>query len=72
MAECEDELLKIVHELCSMTYAWCVLPNHYHLLLKTERIKDVRQALALFHGCSSYRWNGQDTGQRAKGLVQLF
>jgi hypothetical protein len=32
MAECEDELLRVVHELCSETYAWCVLPNHYHLL----------------------------------------
>ena len=33
-----------MHELCSVTYAWCVLPNHYHLLLKTERIKDLRHS----------------------------
>ena len=46
MAECEDELLRVVHELRSETYAWCILPNHYHLLLKTERIKDLRHALA--------------------------
>ena len=72
MAECEDELLKIVHELCSETYAWCVLPNHYHLLLKTERIKDLRQALALSHGRSSYRWNGEDTARGRKVWFNCF
>ncbi len=72
MTECEDELLKVVHELCSATYAWCVLPNHYHLLLKTERIKDVRQALALFHGRSSYRWNGEDTARGRKVWFNCF
>ena len=72
MTECEDELLKIMHELCSMTYAWCVLPNHYHLLLKTERIKDVRQALALLHGRSSYGWNGEDTARGRKVWFNCF
>jgi len=38
MAECKDELLRVTRELCSEIYAWCVLPNHYHWLLKTERI----------------------------------
>jgi REP-associated tyrosine transposase len=72
MAECEDELLKLMHELCSVTYAWCVLPDHYHLLLKTERIKDLRQALALFHGRSSYRWNGEDTARGRKVWFNCF
>ena len=72
MAECEDELLRIVHELCSMTYAWCVLPNHYHLLLKTERIKDLRHSLGLFHGRSSYRWNGEDAARWRKVWFNCF
>jgi len=72
MTECEDELLKVMHELGSRTYAWCVLPNHYHLLLKTERIKDVRNALAQFHGRSSYRWNGEDTVRGRKVWFNCF
>jgi REP-associated tyrosine transposase len=72
MTECEDELLKVVHELCSATYAWCVLPNHYHLLLKTERIKDVRRALAQLHGRSSYCWNSEDTARGRKVWFNCF
>ena len=36
MSQCEDELLKIASELCSVTYSWCVLPNHYHLLVTPD------------------------------------
>jgi putative transposase len=72
MTECEDDLLKVMHELCSATYAWCVLPNHYHLLLKTERIKDLRHALARLHGRSSYRWNGEDAARGRKVWFNCF
>ncbi|HSQ25137.1 MAG TPA: hypothetical protein VLN44_12020, partial [Pyrinomonadaceae bacterium] len=29
-------------------YAWCVLPNHYHLLLQTDRLKELRADLENF------------------------
>src|SRR5947207_981414 len=39
MTECESEVLRICDELSSRIYAWCILPNHVHVLVKTERIK---------------------------------
>jgi putative transposase len=60
MTECESEALKTCRDFCSAIYAWCVLPNHYHILLRTERIGDLRGGLGRFHGRSSFKWNGED------------
>jgi putative transposase len=40
--------------------AWVVLPNHYHLLVKTENLKELGKALGLVHGRTSRRWNAED------------
>jgi putative transposase len=60
MTECESEILNLFHEFCFRVYAWCVLPNHYHVLVRTERIKELRKSIGQFHGRSSYKWNGED------------
>src|SRR5882762_774005 len=60
MTECESEILSIFCEFCSRLYAWCVLPNHYHALVRTERIKELRQSIGQFHGPASFKWNGED------------
>jgi putative transposase len=39
MSECEEEILSICQQPGCEIYAWCVLPNHYHLLLKCEAIR---------------------------------
>ena len=41
-------------------FAWCILPNHYHVLLETAQLKLLTKELGLFHGRSSYKWNGED------------
>ena len=45
---------------CRNTHAWCVLPNHYHLLVDTERIPDLLKALGRLHGSTSRSWNLAD------------
>lgn len=60
MAECESELIEICSESSSKLYAWCVLPNHYHLLLCTAAVRKLLSRLGKFHGSSSFRWNGED------------
>src|SRR4051812_30427044 len=59
MTECEAEVLNICHEFCTRIYAWCILPNHYHALVRSERIKELRRSIGEFHGRSSYQWNGE-------------
>jgi putative transposase len=60
MAECESELIEICNGSGSKLYAWCILPNHYHLLLRTSVLKELLAVLGKFHGASSFRWNGED------------
>ncbi|MBP6824169.1 MAG: transposase [Acidobacteria bacterium] len=65
MAKCESDLLELHQQYCSEIYAWCLLPNHYHWLVKTDRITELLKELGKFHGRSSYFWNGED-GRRGR------
>ena len=60
MSECEEEILEVCRKGSLEIYAWCILPNHYHILLKTAEIKELRNEIGRFHGRSSFRWNGED------------
>ena len=60
MSECEREVLDTCRKFGSETYAWCILPNHYHVLVRTSDVEALRHALGQFHGRSSFTWNGED------------
>jgi len=72
MTECESEVLRICDEFSSRIYAWCILPNHYHVLVKTERIKEPRRKLGQFHGRSSFEWNRTDNRRGRKVWYNCF
>src|SRR5207249_9936561 len=42
MTECESVLLEVCASLATNIYAWCVLPNHYHLLVQTDWLIELR------------------------------
>ena len=65
MTECESTVLQVCRELTAETYAWSILPNHYHVLLKTGCVAELRHRLGRFHGRSSFLWNGED-GERGR------
>jgi putative transposase len=46
--------------------AWCVLPNHYHLLIRTGDIKQTVNQLGRLYGRTSYRWNGEEEARGRK------
>jgi len=47
--------------------AWCVLPNHYHLLAEMDGPLDTLTAgLGKLHGRSSYFWNAEDNARGRK------
>lgn len=60
MTECEEEILAVCQKHSSEIYAWCILPNHYHILLKTGEIKALRNEIGKFNGRSSLKWNNAD------------
>jgi putative transposase len=60
LSDCEVRLLTACEKHCTAIHAWCILPNHYHLLIRTAVIKLLRKELGLFHGRSSFEWNQED------------
>jgi len=46
--------------------AWCILPNHYHLLVKTANILGFLQSLGAIHGRFSFQWNGEESKRGRK------
>jgi len=71
MTECEAALSSLCHDRATHVYAWCILPNHYHLLVRTDRIKELRRESGRFHGRSSFKWNGVDQ-RRQTSPAQLL
>jgi len=57
MAEFEAELLSTITKHDEKIFAWCVLPNHYHLMIHSINIPDTIRELGQLHGLTSYRWN---------------
>ncbi|GAA5482780.1 hypothetical protein [Haloferula sargassicola] len=52
-----DSLLTLLPEEPA---AWCILPNHYHLLIRTDDLKFLLKELSRHHGRTSFRWNADD------------
>lgn len=46
--------------------AWCVLPNHYHVLIRCADIKSVGRMLGKLQGSTSFRWNGEENQRGRK------
>ncbi len=65
MAEFEKQLLKTLSTHAENVLAWCVLPNHYHVLVETVHIKKAVKELGQLHGSTSYYWNKAE-GKRGR------
>ncbi len=57
MAFFSQELLAAMPETPA---AWCVLPNHYHVLVRCPDLKSTLQTLGKLHGRTSFLWNGEE------------
>ncbi len=55
-----EELLSAVEPHIEDLYAWCVLPNHYHIVPRTSNIAELLRSLGKLHGRTSFKWNGED------------
>jgi putative transposase len=60
MDSMSSELLTAFETNECRVHAWCVLPNHYHALITTDKVLDVLKSLAKMHGRLSFRWNGEE------------
>ncbi len=62
-------LLEVLRKNCEQIYAWCVLPNHYHALVQANEVRGLLHDVGLFHGRTSYSWNGEE---HARGRKVFF
>jgi putative transposase len=53
-------LIEAVAPVARGIHAWCVLPNHYHLLVSATNLRNVTWALGKLHGRTSFCWNRED------------
>jgi putative transposase len=61
-----EELIQSVATSNGVVHGYCVLPNHYHLLVETENILKVIHALGRLHGRISRAWNSEDQSRGRK------
>lgn len=55
-----NKLFGVIKKLNFSLYAWVILSNHYHILLKTNKGKDLSKFIQLLHGGSSFELNKLD------------
>jgi len=66
MLKFENELINILLGVKNNLVAWCILPNHYHILIETKSIKGSIRLLGQLHGRTSYMWNGEEDSRGRK------
>ena len=66
MTEFEADLVQLSTKYAQTVYAWAILPNHYHLLVKIADILCFLKAIGKFHGRRSFQWNGEDKARGRK------
>jgi len=55
-----ETLLNAFTSQGAQIHAWCVLPNHYHVLIETPKIVPTLTELSRTHGRTSHNWNGEE------------
>jgi putative transposase len=60
------DLLAVFAAHASQTFAWCVLPNHYHALVEAPDVKALLHELGHLHGRTSHSWNGEENTRGRK------
>jgi putative transposase len=58
-----NELQTTLKTLGTPCAAWCVLPNHYHVLVRIIDIREFTEGLGKLHGRTSYEMNREDTAR---------
>lgn len=60
-----SRLLSTFEAVEAVVHAWCVLPNHYHVLSTIPDLPKLIAQMGKLHGSTSFAWNGED-GERGR------
>jgi putative transposase len=57
ITEFSAQLISQIERHSKQIAAWCVLPNHYHVIVFTSQLKPLLHAIGQLHGRTSRAWN---------------
>jgi putative transposase len=60
------DLMAVFAAHAGQTFAWCVLPNHYHALVEAPDVKALLRELGLLHGRTAHAWNREELARGRK------
>lgn len=60
LARFSESLCFICNSSENVLYAWCVLPNHWHVLVETLDVIALLHKIGWLHGRCSFEWNKED------------
>jgi putative transposase len=60
MTAFESQLLETTRAFCTEVFAWNVLPNHYHTVVRSADVRQLLKGLGQLHGRTSFSWNGEE------------
>ncbi len=66
LAAFTGEWLEVLDANSEAVHAWCVLPNHYHAVVRTHRLAELLKAIGRLHGRTAFQWNGEDNERGRK------
>jgi putative transposase len=72
MSAFQEALIEACNESAARLRAWCLLPNHYHVLAQTEKIDELRRRIGQLHGRTSRQWNLEDQTAGRKVWYNYF
>lgn len=72
LAQFSEALMECLREMEAEIFAWCVLPNHYYLLLKVKALALAMRHFGKLHGRTSYIWNGEENTRGRKNWCNII
>ncbi|MEZ5386200.1 MAG: hypothetical protein R3F13_11860 [Prosthecobacter sp.] len=63
MDEFASLLWQAFEDATAIIHAWCLLPNHYHVLATIPDLPALVARLGKLHGSTSFTWNGEDNAR---------
>ena len=66
MGAFESKLIELLSAGDRTLFAWCLLPNHWHALIRTDALKELVYDIGQMHGRVSFQWNDEDESRGRK------
>ena len=60
LASFSEILVRTFTQAQADIYAWCVLPNHYHVLVKVDDFAQLIKETGRMHGRTAFYWNREE------------